>query len=92
MIQICARPTDEPVLNGEGVYSLEFKLGTDPYRPVMKVRARTGALAEEKLMICFLHELTGKTLSFDASAFRDKLQTAGTAADGIQAGSPDTNE
>lgn len=88
MIRICARPTGEPVVKGEGVYVCEFKVADGDYRPVMKVRAKTGAQAEEKLMFVFEHELDGKVLDFRIEDFK----TNGTMAGGLHAGSPDANE
>ena len=70
MISILAHPTQAPKERGRGLYVMEFRFG-DRSVPLMKVRAKTGAEAEEMLGIVFRHELSGKTLDFDPGEWRE---------------------
>jgi hypothetical protein len=70
MINLLAKPTKAPVVNHEGLYSILVKLGNGEYKELLKVRARTGAQAEEKLVFCFEHELKDKTLDFSIENFQ----------------------
>lgn len=68
MICLVMRPTKEPVVNYEGLYTVDMNgvpLG-------LKVRARNAKCAEEKIMFCFNRELNGKTLDFDVERFKEK--------------------
>lgn len=70
MICIVMKPVRSPVVKGEGLYDAVFcgeRFSPEPLR----VRARNAAEAERKLMICFRHELPGRTLSFDPEDFRE---------------------
>lgn len=70
MISILAHPTQAPKERGRGLYVMEFRFGGKSV-PLMKVRAKTGAEAEEALGIVFRHELSGKTLDFDPGEWRE---------------------
>lgn len=70
MISILAHPTQAPRERGRGLYMMEFRFG-DRSVPLMKVRAKTGAEAEEMLGIVFRHELSGKVLDFDPGEWRE---------------------
>lgn len=71
MIQLCARPVkDSNTVNKERLYSIEIKIGEMKYKPLLYVRAATGADAERKLAYCFEHELYGKTLDFDINQIK----------------------
>jgi hypothetical protein len=75
MIQICARPViGSNIINKERLYSIELKVGEMKYKPLLLVRASTGAEAERKLAFCFEHELKGKTLSFNINDIKRKEQ------------------
>jgi hypothetical protein len=75
MLQLCARPVkDSNTVNKERLYSIELKVGEMKYKPLLLVRASTGAEAERKLAFCFEHELKGKTLSFDIETIKRKEQ------------------
>lgn len=68
MICLVMRPTKEPVVNYEGLYTVDMNcvpLG-------LKVRAKNAKAAEEKIMFCFNRELNGKTLDFDVEKFKEE--------------------
>lgn len=73
MLQLCARPVKgSNTINKERLYSIELKVGEMKYKPLLLVRASTGAEAERKLAFCFEHELKGKTLSFDINTIKER--------------------
>ena len=58
-----------PVENSERLYDVLWSQDRANYTDLgLKVRARTGLIAERKLLYCFRRELKGKTLSFDLDA------------------------
>lgn len=65
----------EPVVNGEGMYDTLVSSDRSTYRPLgLKVRARTAADAEKKVLFVFCHELAGKTLDFDLGKFLEEKE------------------
>lgn len=55
-----------PVVNSERLYDVQWSQDRANYSNLgLKVRAKTGLMAERKLLFCFQRELEGKTLSFD---------------------------
>lgn len=65
MIQIVFKPEPAPVVRGEGLYRSLFNgehIG-------LFVRARNAREAERKMMIVFRHELSYKTIDFDAGDY-----------------------
>lgn len=70
MIAVLAHPTQAPKERGRGLYMMEFRFGNRSV-PLMKIRAKTGAEAEEMLGIVFRHELGGKVLDFDPGEWRE---------------------
>lgn len=86
MICLVMRPTKEPVVNYEGLYSVDMNgvpLG-------LKVRAKNAKAAEAKIMFCFNRELNGKTLDFNPDDYKEKsnAQTKETPASGLRDGVP----
>lgn len=63
-------PTKEPIVNGESLYEVRYSMDRSNYEPLgLKVRAKTAAHAEQKVLFCFRRELNGKTLDFDLEKF-----------------------
>lgn len=66
MIQIVMKPVDKvPVVKGEGLYEAVF----NGERIGLRVRAKRACEAERKMMIVFRHELTNKSLEFNANDY-----------------------
>ena len=64
-------PTKEPVEKGEFLYDTMISTDRSTYESLgLKIRAKTAAKAEQKLLFCFRRELKGKTLSFDPDKFQ----------------------
>lgn len=66
MINLKFVPTSEPVVAGEGLYAVHWSQDRATYHDLgLRVRAKTAAAAESKVLFCFARELEGKTLAFD---------------------------
>lgn len=66
MINLKFTPTSEPVVAGEGLYAVHWSQDRATYHDLgLRVRAKTAAAAESKVLFCFARELEGKTLAFD---------------------------
>lgn len=66
MLCFVLKPVKAPVVNGENLYDVRVN-GESLFR----VRARNAASGERKVMVCFRHELTGRTLNFNLGDFPD---------------------
>lgn len=78
MICLVMRPTKEPVVKHEGLYTVDMN-GT----PLgLKVRAHNAKCAEAKIMFCFERELNGKTLDFDVERFKEEHDGKQAETDG----------
>lgn len=64
MIRIVMKPVKAPVVNHEGLYLAMFDQGP-ANEPLLMVRARNAACAEEKFMYLMRREAAGKTLDFN---------------------------
>lgn len=66
MILLKFIPVDAPIVNGEGLYAVQWSQDRSTYKDLeFKVRAKNTACAEEKVLYCFTRELKGKTLDFN---------------------------
>lgn len=83
MISIRFVPERAPVVRRERLYSAVCARG-GVYTPLgLKVRARSAAHAEEKVLFCFRRELRGKTLDFSLEAMEgDGDRTPGPGGNG----------
>ena len=64
MLCFVLKPAKAPVVNGENLYDVRVN-----GEPLFRVRARNAGLGERKVMVCFRHELTGRTLNFNLGDF-----------------------
>jgi hypothetical protein len=83
MITLKFVPTpNAPVVNSERLYNVQWSQDRANYSDLgLKVRAKTGLLAERKLLFCFQRELAGKTLSFDPDKFKKEVEDDGKASE-----------
>ena len=64
MLCFVLKPAKAPVVNGENLYDVRVN-----GEPLFRVRAKNAGLGERKVMVCFRHELTGRTLNFNLGDF-----------------------
>lgn len=64
MLCFVLKPAKAPVIRGENLYDVKVN-----GEALFRVRAKNAALGERKVMVCFRHELAGRTLDFNLGDF-----------------------
>ena len=71
MVALKFVPVKSPVVKGEFLYDTLVSTDRSHYESLgLKIRAKTAARAEQKLLFCFRRELKDKTLDFNPEAFK----------------------